>query len=307
MEGSSWQSYPKIWHIGHNAIKDIFEGDFLVEEKVDGSQISFGIFEDGLRIKSKSAFINLEFPDKLFEEAVLSIKSRSSLLTPGWTYRGEYLKKPKHNVLSYERIPDGHIILFDINPAQEKYLPYEAVETEAKKIGLETVQRLDLTPSVDGFHRVLKTLSSLGGQTIEGVVIKNYQKFTALGLGQVMMGKYVSEAFKEVARDEWKIANPGSNDILEQLILELKTKARWNKAVIHLKESGDCTDSPKDIGLLFKNVQQDLQVECSDYIKDRLFSWAWPRIARGSTHGLPEWYKEKLLRDAIDSANEKEF
>lgn len=80
-----------------------------------------------------------------------------------------------------------------------------------------------------------------------------------------------------------------------RIIETLKTPARWNKAVQHLKESNLLSDSPKDIGLLFKEVPNDILKEEQDWIKQQLFDWAWSHIVRGVTTGIPEWYKEKLL------------
>lgn len=41
----SWTSYPKIWNVGHAAVATMFDHPVLVEEKVDGSQFSFGRFD----------------------------------------------------------------------------------------------------------------------------------------------------------------------------------------------------------------------------------------------------------------------
>ena len=38
-------SYPSIYALGHKAVADIFNEPVLVEEKVDGSQFGFGIYE----------------------------------------------------------------------------------------------------------------------------------------------------------------------------------------------------------------------------------------------------------------------
>lgn len=35
-------------------------------------------------------------------------------------------------------------------------------------------------------------------------------------------------------------------------------------------------------------------------IKEKLFAFAWPHIARIVTHGLPEWYKEQLLKKQFE-------
>ena len=42
---SSWNSYPSIFNLGHKAIQNLLTVDVNVEEKVDGSQFSFGLVE----------------------------------------------------------------------------------------------------------------------------------------------------------------------------------------------------------------------------------------------------------------------
>jgi hypothetical protein len=295
----SWHSYPSIYALGHRYIADLLLDSVLVEEKIDGSQFSFGLFQGDeglyLRCRSKGAELNLIAPDSMFKRGVETVQSLAGKLHLGWTYRAEYLMKPKHNALAYDRIPKDHIILFDINTGHEEYMPYEQKAGEAARLGLEVVPKMyeGTIEDVQHFRSLLDTVSCLGGQKIEGVVIKNYQRF---GLDKkVLLGKFVSEAFKEVHAREWKAANPTQGDILEQLIRSLKTDARWHKSVQHLRERGELEDSPRDIGKLMKEVPVDVEEEEMDFIKDKLFDWAWPHLRRGITGGLPEWYKEQLL------------
>ena len=41
----SWHSYPQIYALGHRYITELLLDPVLVEEKIDGSQFSFGVFE----------------------------------------------------------------------------------------------------------------------------------------------------------------------------------------------------------------------------------------------------------------------
>lgn len=298
----SWHSYPSVYALGHRAVTDLFLDPVLVEEKVDGSQLSAGRFEDPgspgetiLKIRSKGAQINPDAPEKMFIKAVEVL--RTLPLRVGWTYRFEYLRSPKHNALAYDRIPNNHLIIFDINTGNEEYMPrYDKVK-EADRLGLEVVPLIDwgkiTNPQI--IREMLDCTSILGGQKIEGVVVKNYHRF-----GQdkkVLMGKYVSEAFKEVHDAAWKSANPRSGDIIEQLVAALKTPARWNKAVQHLRDAGALDVSPKDIGPLMKEVHADIDKECLEMIAEKLMAWAVPKVKRGVAAGLPEWWKGKLLEE----------
>ena len=115
------------------------------------------------------------------------------------------------------------------------------------------------------------------------------------------MGKYVSEAFKEIHGGEWRKNNPTQNEIVEKVALQYKTPARWHKSVQHLREAGQLEDSPRDIGKLMKEVNIDVLKECETEIKEELFKQAWPKIARIITAGLPEWWKQELLAKQFQS------
>lgn len=118
------------------------------------------------------------------------------------------------------------------------------------------------------------------------------------------MGKFVSESFKEIHAGEWRKENPTPSDIVDQIAADLKTPARWNKAIQHLAETGKLEGSPRDIGALIKEVPADIEKECVDEIKERLFRFAWPHIRRRVTAGLPEWYKDQLLRRQFESGED---
>lgn len=292
-------SYPKVRNLGHREIKDILDGPVLVEEKVDGSQFSFGIVDGELQCRSKKQQILLDAPPNLFAEGVAAVQNVEHLLTPGWVYRAEYLQKPKHNAIAYERIPRNHVVIFDICDGLESYLNGGDKAAEAGRLGFEVVPTFyyGLVESMEQLIELLQTTSFLGEKKLEGVVLKRYDRFTVDG--KAMMGKFVSEEFKERNSKNWKKNNPGTNDVVQLLISELKTEARWQKAVQHLRDEGVLVDEPKDIGGLMKAVGKDVLEEEVDFIKERLFKYAWPKIQRGVTAGLPQWYKEQLAATAF--------
>lgn len=298
----SWHSYPSIYAVGHRAVQDLFLDDVIVEEKIDGSQFSFGVDVDGTTyLRSKGKVMEVDAPEKMFTAAVDSVSARKDKLRAGWTYRAEYLQKPKHNSLAYDRIPEGHLIIFDVNTAHEGYLSAEQKEAEVGAVGLECVPLLfqGRIESADQLLGFLDRTSVLGGQKIEGIVIKpaNYNRF---GLDKkVLMAKYVSESFKEVHAKEWKRSNPGGGDIINALIASYRTPARWNKAIQHLRERGEAEGSPRDIGKLIKEIQGDAIQECEQDIKDALYRWAKQKIERGIVAGFPEYYKEQIAREAF--------
>lgn len=292
---NSWHSYPKVYAIGHAYLGKLFEGEVVVTEKVDGSQFSFGVFDGEIKTKSRGKIQDIYAPDKMFTKAIETVVRLAPKLKDGWTYRGEYLNKPKHNVLAYDRVPDGNIIIFDINTGMEEYLSYDEMVAEVFDLGLEVVPIVykGMVHDAQDILKMIDRSSILGKVNVEGIVAKNYNMFGRDG--KALMGKFVSERFKEIHNKEWKKSNPSGLDIVGKLINKYKSPARWDKAVQHLKEEGGLVNEPKDIGPLLREVQRDTLEECKEEIMESLFKWAWPKLSRSISAGFPEWYKEKLL------------
>jgi len=291
-------SYPDVCALGHKMVANVLDGRVLVQEKVDGSQLSFGIDEHGvLNMRSKNAEIRTAQPEGMFKPAVDWVIANQSRLHPGWIYRGEFLQKPKHNVLTYSRVPVNNVILFDICDGLESYLSYSDVRAEAERIGLEVVPLFaegvftyaDILERKDEW---LTRESVLGGTKVEGVVIKNYGVFTSEK--KVAMAKIVRTDFQEQNAVNWKAINPSTADIIQTLTDAYRTEARWRKAVQHMRDSGELQGDMRDISALLKEVNNDVLKECKDEIAERLFAYAWPKISRGLTRGLPEWYRSQI-------------
>lgn len=297
IENLSWSSYPKSYSLGHKMISELFSDEVVVEEKIDGSQFSFGVFGSDIRVRSKGVEIDINNCEGMFALAVETVKELAPKLTNGFTYRAEYLRTPKHNTLAYERVPKKHLIIFDILSGPECYLTYEQKVNEATRLGLETVP-LIFSGRINSSDQVLdymEKVSVLGNAKIEGMVFKNYNKFGPDK--KILIGKYVSETFKEVHKVNWKKENPKQNDIIILLGEAYKTEARWAKAKQRLSEISKEEISLRDIPRLLKEVQQDVCLECESEIKDKLFAWAWPQISRQIIKGLPEWFKKQLMNE----------
>jgi hypothetical protein len=287
-------SFPKVYALGHPYLADLFNGPVLVQEKVDGSQFSFGVIDGTLYFRSKTTEIDSNAPG-MFAAGLAAITEIADKLCPGWVYRGEYLAKPKHNCLKYDRVPMRHVILFDVTAGHETYLDFTELQREAERLGLECVSTFYAgSIATHTFaEQFLERDSALGGTKIEGFVIKNYARFGYDG--RVLMGKYVREDFKERNAKNWRKENPTQGDIIDRIVAEYTCEARWRKAVQHLAEAGKLEHSPRDIGALIGEVQRDIHDEAGDEIKATLFKWAWDQVRRRVTRGLPNWYKEYLL------------
>lgn len=292
-------SYPKVWSLGHRAIKDLFAGPVVVQEKLDGSQFSFGIFDGELLMRSRGAYIFVDAVDNLFKPAVETVTrlADAGALMPGWTYRAEAICKPKHNTLAYGRAPRGGMVLFDIDVELEGRI---ADPAQLAAIGAEL--GLEVTPTVYAgtvtsplqLEEFLKRESMLGAVTLEGIVIKNYSRFGEDG--KQLIGKWVREEFKELNSGDFKSRNPTRSDVIQAIIAEYRNEQRWTKAVQRLRDLGQLEGSPRDIGKIIAEIPEDVIAECEDDIKQKLFDRAWQDIRRGIVAGVAEWYKLQLAQ-----------
>lgn len=296
-------AFPKIFSIGSKQTERLFQGEVEVTEKIDGSQICFGKVDGELFIRSKGAELFVDNPEKMFATAIIEIKERFdyNMLPEGMIIYGEYLKSEKHNVLKYNRVPKNNIMIYGVMTRLGEFTSDHAgLQLIADKTGFEVVPLLfqGKINSIEELKANLDRESVLGGAKIEGFVVKNYNEQLLIG-GQVipiLMGKYVSEAFKEIHGNNWKACNTskGKWDTYKE---QFKSEARYDKAIQYLRDIGQLTQTPKDIGALIKRVQQDIREECGDDIKDFLFREFGEELLRQAVKDLPLYYKEKLLNE----------
>lgn len=293
---------PKIYTLGHRLNADILSGNIVVQEKIDGSQFSFGNVDGKLECRSKGAQLSLSDAGGMFGAALATAGALfdSHNLPAGWVFRCEYLQKPKHNVLTYARIPDGHLVLFDASAPDGQYLCPQLVRKLAAKLGLEPTPVLfdgSATLLTEGrLTEFLAQVSVLGGCNMEGVVIKNYglpHPESESGSAP-LTAKLVSEKFKEVHARSPINTKAAPNDFIQSIVNCLRTEARWLKAIQHLKEAGQLTNAETDIGPLVHEIQRDCLTEEADRIKEALFKQFQKEIAGGVVRGFAQYYKAAL-------------
>ena len=173
----SINSYSKVYNLGHPIVEDLFKDEVIIEEKIDGSQFSFMLKGGSLYFRSKNKEKYIDADEGMFNIAIINVVGLKHLLHDGWIYRGEYLQKPKHNILAYDRIPKNNIIIYDIDNGNQHYMNYDSKWEECERIGLECVPLLKrgMINNIDDFKELLNKKSILGVIEIEGVVIKNYK------------------------------------------------------------------------------------------------------------------------------------
>lgn len=304
-------SYPKIYNLGHVALANLFDDNsVLVQEKYDGSQLSWMWDVEGeLFVKSKGKMQagGGAVTDKMFNGAVEYLTGIDQpAASVNCVFRGEWFTSAKHNTLAYDARPLNGLVLYDAEWAPSDFATVNEVAEMAEEQGISSARTLEvwsgLHPILDHLKAWLATESSLGGPLVEGVVFKNYARMDPFQPDKVLMGKYVSDDFREKHGKAWKAKNPGRGDVIEGIVAQLNTEARWEKAVQHLRDNGDLEGSPRDIGALMVEVKRDILEEEKIWILAKLQQNFLPKITRGLGRGLPDWYKAKLVEEAIDNA-----
>jgi hypothetical protein len=301
--------YPKILAIGQAPIAEIFKSEVEVTEKIDGSSFAFGVSADGEVVcRSKGRQIDFVSDHDLFARAMQYVDENKelilSVLEPDTYVYGEYLSKPKHNTLTYNRIPTNHIMVFGCLTGGVFVSNYNELSRLSALLKLETVPLLyhGKVNHVAQLQELLEHESVLGGPKIEGFVVKNYSPEVQWWLGgQVVpaFGKFVSEGFKEKHIKAWKESGNSLTGQLDTLVNAFRTEARWRKAIQHLRDNGALQIAPQDIGPLLKEIEHDLIEEEADFIKNKLYKMYIDTIVRATKRGFPEWYKEQLLLGTV--------
>lgn len=299
------KGFPKIFHIGDRHIENLLEGEVEITEKIDGSQFNFAKIGDEVHMRSKGAIVLMEDANKMFNQAKHFVSQIADRMPRGIVFHGEYLQRPRHNTLEYSRVPLGNIMLYGATLHNNTMMDWESLRQWAKFFECETVPligkftNINVDEIIDIAHEVTSKESGLGKANAEGIVVKNYGHETMAG-GQIiplLCGKYVSEAFKETHKVAWKDNNKSPVQLVKEYV---RSENRWKKAVQHLRDAGTLEGSPRDIGNLMKEINQDIDAELKEEIKERLWAGFRREILSSATSGFPEWYKEQLMKGTIN-------
>jgi hypothetical protein len=277
----------------------MFKGEVEVTEKIDGSQFVFGMDEEGKFVcRSKGQLIDMEHPG-MFALAVEQAKRifSESIYTgcSNLYFHTEFLMKPKHNKLCYNRVPLNNLYLF----AMWNYNYWEKIDIViacAKDMKIEppnviaTAKEMSVASIEIALNTFFELDSILGGCKIEGVVFKNYTQVNRNN--DIACCKAVRPEFQEIMKQRSKSINKDAK--LEDFLNSFKTEARWDKAIQHLRDKGLLADTPKDIGMVIAETLRDLEEEYGVMIKDFLYKHFMRKINQRTIKGLPEYYIKKL-------------
>lgn len=305
---------PKNYSTKASELSRLHTSPCEIQEKLDGSQMSWALDEEGnLLARSKGKMLSLTTPEHCFGGALVHLQKNIDKLRKGIVYRGECIRSQRHNHLTYGRAPKGNLVLFDAYDVHGDFWYSHASLTQlANDLGIDVTQsfgRLKANEvfTTEKFRNIYENNESILGGKIEGVVIKNYQEKD--NDGKTLMAKWVADEFREVegkpkrSAQEREAAPEGFIELAERY----RTEARWRKGIQHLSEAGLLTNTPKDIGLLVKEIQRDIHDEEGQTIltevaalgaSDDQTAVMVKDLYKHSVDGFAQFYK-KYLNDPV--------
>lgn len=310
------ESYGSIININKAGPVLVSPAELVIQEKVDGSQFRFQEVMNEtdtnsvLLCWSRGNRLSLDSPPAMFALAVGTVVKlhQEKKLLPGAVYIAEAVTSRRHNVINYERIPTGGLVLLDVYAAPDGWMGAEFVKFHGEQLGLEVAPyKGSIAPGqvVDIATLIAQSAAevSLLGGPVEGLVVKSFAN---------QVNRF-GESWK------WKVINPSFSETKSQpkapqadwvavLGSSLANPIKWQKALMRLTEQGLTNGTSRDIGVLVKLVQADVDKED----REELLLEAWSRLRKtvlaNSVKGLAEWYQGQLLQgqttSTTDSATE---
>ncbi len=236
--------YNKIFRLGYDENLEIFldeNADIIVQEKVDGGNAQFSIQErndqEEIWFGSRSRYLIDGLEDGQFKANIEWVKNRirGIELNKDYIYYGEYCKK--HSLdYDWENIP--LFIGFDIySREQEKYIDYDLMVEEYKKLNLPTIPLLwkgkvkDLPKDLNSLIPISKYSKEGQDLQAEGLVLKNETNLNRWG--KQLRAKIVTEVFKEENKKAFG-EGPKKLTDTDKIIETYLTQTRVNKLILKL-------------------------------------------------------------------------
>ncbi|AVK77275.1 hypothetical protein pmac_cds_587 [Pandoravirus macleodensis] len=282
---------------------------WFIEEKIDGSQLSFQRQGDAVEFRNRSKVIPVEALDNwCYANAARAIARLADRLNAAYTYHGEAVCKRRHNVVAYAATPLKFWICYGVYDG-ERHLDRAEMEAECARLGLECVAVLyanenpadrDPTPKVLEIVAQIEAgevESCLGGNVIEGVVVKHSAAWHARSKAyKQVQFKHVTSAFKERHGERRPpLAGYDAESLMAYLVRlgsGFALPAVYQKAVQHIRE--DPTGKTAiSVASVKREVERDIRKENGQDIAEAIVEAFMPIVMHHATAGVPHWMSEQ--------------
>lgn len=261
----SFHKYMHLERLGTNEVDGIEVGTCHVFPKLDGTNASIWLDEDGnIKAGSRNRELSVENDNAGFYNWVLENEDWFKGFlepNPSFTLYGEWLVP--HSLKTYRDDAWRRFYIFDVfNRNNRSYLEYDLYKHHLDSHGFDYLAPLAVVKngSVEAFERCLEKNTHYikdGEGTGEGVVIKNYNWQNQYG--RVVWAKLITNQFKEIHHKEMGAPLVGQQTIEEKIVDEFVTQHLVDK--VHAKIALEDGWSSKMIGKLLGLVWHDLVTE----------------------------------------------
>lgn len=300
------KKFPKVLGLGQPLLAEIFNDPVDLTEKIDGSQCRIHLTENFCGCGSKNVGIADEKAFAIAHEQTQRIWNEKVWRTFGddITLFTEFLSKEKHNVLAYNRVPKNNLYLFGCI-SNNKHLKTEELIELANELQIEPPYIMAHQIKVNGpedINKYLETESILGGNRVEGTVIRNlYKSYPPLLVSTMafadypLVGKLVRNDFKERLNKEWGTKKKKELPI-NKVTTEFLTEARFNKSVQHLTDENKINYEMKDLKELIPEFYKDLLDEEKDEIIKLAMEDFWRHLKKKCDVFVVNSWKDHLIK-----------
>lgn len=194
----NFETYPKIYRLGHSDIEGILQGKCYIQEKIDGANTSIWLQDGEIHVGSRNNDITGTDNLNNFYDYVMGHEGIKNLLNhfPYFRLYGEWLIK---HTINYSELHTKQFYLFDIFEEGEDGLTKRRTVEEVNLLGeLYSIKTPHLFAVLD--NPIPEEIEQYVGQSKlgdkgEGVVIKNFDFINKFGRNTY--AKLVTEKFKE--------------------------------------------------------------------------------------------------------------
>lgn len=306
--------YPKILHIGAPLVSTIFNNEVEITEKVDGSQCRIELTEDSVMVGSKNQGIADHNMFEIAHDQGERIHKETDWRTLGSkvTLFCEFLNKPNHNTIKYDRVPLNNLYLFGamVGDTQDHMVTGGLIEmADHLEIDPPNVIICGMVESVGELNEFMTHQSYLGGSVVEGVVIKNYnrtydplQVHSQEYIGYPMAAKYVRDDFTVSNAKQWNTLSrkKGVDSLVDRFFIE----ARFRKTIQHLCEDGKIEYQKKDLQFLIPEFFDDLMDEKKDEMTRMIMGEIFKALRRRASGYVVKAWIDYLAERQFEDGDE---
>jgi hypothetical protein len=258
----SFLKYPHLERFGSTEVEAIEVGTTYVFPKLDGTNASVWMAEDGsIKAGSRNRELSLDSDNAGFYAAMMKCEQVSSYLLkhPHHILYGEWLVP--HSLKTYVDTAWRKFYVFDVfNTLTKQFVPYDDYKDNVKEHGLDYLAPIAIVMNgdIDVFTKCLERNTFLiedGKGVGEGVVIKNYDYVNKYD--RVTWAKLVTNEFKDTHRKEMGAPLIGCEIVEEKIVSKLVTLSLVDKVVAKIvNDTGGW--SSRNIPQLINTVFYDL-------------------------------------------------